>query len=334
VLSPSGHCGRIRLVCPRTCVIIPPADTRQRNSLDQSCPDTPKNEFVLVLGSLHLTLMAALGLWLWSSPQRYETFQAVRLGLSLDKLPLRCTNTTIFGSSIPLTSVALNRFSLIFYSIFLVPGLNLAIPASFFLSLFIWGGKLSYHTMHSNSTSGSFDSKEEYSSYNAPSVAIQTPVNDETLPHAFFTRRTGPILCGLLFLLAVNIVFISDIETTIRRAEPYQDAGDESKWTFGQTLAIFLLILPVRDVYDYIRDTLEPKDAKIQGGQLTRDANIDVVNNEGRTPLGTAREMGNEAVVGLLEDTVAQRESRIEAERSSRPAPTDASEDSKQVVTS
>jgi len=94
-----------------------------------------KHEFVLVLGSLHLTLMAALGLWLWCSPQRYETVQAVRLGSSANLLPLRCTNTTLFGSSIPLTSVALNRISLIFYSIFLVPGLNLVIPASFFLSL-------------------------------------------------------------------------------------------------------------------------------------------------------------------------------------------------------
>jgi len=134
--------------------------------------------------------------------------------------------------------------------------------------------------------------------------------------------------------MAVNIVFISDIETTIHRAEPIQHTGDESRWTFGQTLAIFLLILPVRDVYDYIRDTFESGDTKSQGGQVTRGANIDAVNNEGRTELSIAREMGNEAVVGRLVHTVAQRESRIEAERSSRPAHTDTSEDSKQVVTS
>lgn len=89
---------------------------------------------VLVLGSLHLTVMAALGLCLWSFPYRHELTQAQRPSLTLDLTPLRCTSTTLFRSDIPLTS-ALNRASIVFYTVFLAPRLNLVVPAAFFLLL-------------------------------------------------------------------------------------------------------------------------------------------------------------------------------------------------------
>jgi hypothetical protein len=97
--------------------------------------------FVVSLGSLHLTLMAALGIWLWSSPYQYERRQGERLIKSLstphDLLPLFCTSTALFGADVSLTSAALRQVSLVIYSFFLAPVLNLVIPVVFFLFLFI-----------------------------------------------------------------------------------------------------------------------------------------------------------------------------------------------------
>jgi hypothetical protein len=188
--------------------------------------------------------MAALGIWMWSSPSRYEATQARRLNLPADMIPLQCTYTTLFGSSIPLTSAPLNRTSLVFYSVFLAPCLNLAVPAAFFLFLF-----MRYDHSSFNSTTSLF--------VNALVFVIAKPIARVMN----FMKPVWPIVTGLLFLLSINIVFIIDIETTIKRAIPYQDARDESNWTFGQTLALLLLVLPMRDVYDYIKESREAEHA-------------------------------------------------------------------------
>jgi membrane protein YdbS with pleckstrin-like domain len=57
-----------------------------------------------------------------------------------------------------------------------------------------------------------------------------------------------PAALGLLFLLAIDVVFLVSIETTIS----HHDVTEENKWTFGQTLAVLLLALPVRDVVDFV----------------------------------------------------------------------------------
>jgi hypothetical protein len=216
----------------------------------RACWSLLRRKFVLVLGSLHLTAMAALGIWMWSSPSRYEATQANRLNLTSDKIPLQCTNTTLLGVDIPLTSAALNRTSLVFYSVFLAPCLNLVVPAVFFLLLF-----MRYEHSYFDSTTSLF--------VNALVFVITKPIARIII----FMKPVWPILTGLSFLLAINIVFIIDIETTIKRAIPYQDATDESNWTFGQTLALLLLVLPMRDVYDYIKESREAEYA----AQCTED---------------------------------------------------------------
>jgi hypothetical protein len=222
--------------------------------------------------------MAALGLWLWSSPYRYEATQAHRLNLTENLIPLQCTNTTLFGSSIPLTSAPLNRISLVFYSVFLVPCLNLVIPAAFFLLLF-----MRYENSSSNSATSQGEnasSKKDMPCRVLPSTRplfVNALVFVITKPIARvmnFMKPVWPILTGLSFLLAIDIVFIFDIETTIKRAIPYQDATDESKWTFGQTLALLLLVLPMRDIYDYIKESREAEHAarsKEYAAQCTED---------------------------------------------------------------
>jgi hypothetical protein len=208
--------------------------------------------------------MAALGIWMWSSPYRYEATQAHRLHLPPDLIPLQCTNTTLFGSSIPLTSMPLKLTSLIFYSVFLAPCLNLIVPAGFFLLIF-----MRYGESHAVSEFiGRTERQDEDDHINLPSPTTSSVVNTRVqgmiVPVARMMRKAiqiiraaWPIITGLSILLLINIVFIVDIETTINQAVPYQDANDESKWTFGQTLALLLLVLPMRDVFDYIKESRE-----------------------------------------------------------------------------
>jgi hypothetical protein len=164
-------------------------------------------KIVLSLGALHLTLMAVIGIWFWSSPALFESRQPERLPPEL----LDCTSITLLGQPINVTSSPLRVVSLVLYAVFALPGLNLLIPAAALLALHI-----GYHRI----TNRDHDAE--------PSVK--------------------PVYIALIFLLAVNILFMIDIETTIT----LHDVSDESKWTFGQTLAVLLLILPIRDVVGFI----------------------------------------------------------------------------------
>jgi hypothetical protein len=81
---------------------------------------------VLTLGSIHLSLMAAIGIWLWQDPAGF--------GKPVD----RCTPMlTVFGASVSFNSTPLQIFSLIMYAVVLIPGLNLLPPFAFFLFLHI-----------------------------------------------------------------------------------------------------------------------------------------------------------------------------------------------------
>jgi hypothetical protein len=81
---------------------------------------------VLSLGSAHLSLMAGIGIRLWSNPSAFGK-------------PLgNCTPIlTIFGASSEFSSRPLRIFSLAMYSILIIPGLNLLPPFAFFLFLHI-----------------------------------------------------------------------------------------------------------------------------------------------------------------------------------------------------
>jgi hypothetical protein len=172
------------------------------------------NKIVLSLGSLHLTLMAAIGIWFWSSPALFGAVQHE----PLDHTFLDCTSTSLLGKTISLTSSPLRVVSLVIYAFFAVPGLNLVVPAAFFFALhFI------YHRWR-------------------PQGAAATP-------------SVIPVTISLLFLLAVDIVFMVDIETTIK----FHDVEDESLWTFGQTLAVLLLVLPLRDVHNFVKRVCKEK---------------------------------------------------------------------------
>jgi len=54
-------------------------------------------------------------------------------------------------------------------------------------------------------------------------------------------------------LVAINILFIVDIELTLRRNKENQ-SDDERQWGFGQILALLLLVMPLRDAWNALRD--------------------------------------------------------------------------------
>ncbi|KAH6902470.1 hypothetical protein BKA70DRAFT_672377 [Coprinopsis sp. MPI-PUGE-AT-0042] len=166
--------------------------------------------FVLVLGSLHLTLMAALGIWLWSDLQLFGAGNRNPSDFkSANECALDRAAIAILGQGVPLGSPTLRVASIVIYSLFLIPGVNLIGPMILFLVAY-------------------------FGCCRAP-VAKRWDVL--------------PAYIGLGILLVVNLVFIIDIELTLdsNRGLPSEDEAD---WGFGQILAILLLLLPLRDLVE------------------------------------------------------------------------------------
>jgi hypothetical protein len=168
--------------------------------------------YVLVLGSLHLTLMAVLGVWLWYDLQLFglgnrqpATFKAA------NALTLERASIAILGQDVPLASSGLQFASFVIYFSFLIPGLNVIPPMILFLAAYIGCHRLP--------------------------LAKRWDVL--------------PAYIGLGILLAINLVFIVDIE--VMRNMNIRIQGDgEGDWGFGQILAILLVLLPLRDLVEAV----------------------------------------------------------------------------------
>jgi hypothetical protein len=260
---------------------------------------------VLTLGSIHLSLMAAVGIWLWSDPSKFGQV-----------LPPNCDLTlTVVGVPAHFLSQSLRIASLAMYSIVLIPGLNLIPPFIFFLTLHIsynWSRKwhqsfwkrwdeavdfiLKVFTLRkrsplSDSERGSLSrpssagdghnhsdvttaylppvpavfkdvaQPETCTSFSIvtaypPSISpVSRPVSQPRTPHTAF------LIVGLVLLVAINVLFIADIELTLRRNKSDQNGDDE--WGFGQVLALLLLIIPLRDAWGALQDIRE----KLKGVQ-------------------------------------------------------------------
>ncbi|KAI3595899.1 multiple ankyrin repeats single kh domain [Moniliophthora roreri] len=171
-------------------------------------------KIVLSLGSLHLSIMAALGIWLWGSPALFG--HSCSSSCAVDSATM-----VILGNHVPLSLKGLHMGSLVIYLLFLTPGLNLVIPMGAFLGLYIC-----YQTWHGNCSHNS---------------------KDQAIPPSII-----PIIIGMLMLLAINIIFLVDIELTLQQNQHLQEDSNESRWTFGQTLALLLLAAPLHDILEAI----------------------------------------------------------------------------------
>ncbi|KAJ7733318.1 ankyrin repeat-containing domain protein [Mycena metata] len=185
----------------------------------------------VLIGSLHLSLMGALGLWLWIAPGRFGN----SLSCSLE------STISLFGRAIPLSSHALRAVSLSVYILILVPGLNLILPTVIFCAPLVLVRRLTPKVDESKQVDGG-----------RPVQLILNKLN---------RREIGAILTGLLMLMFVNLLFIVDTELSISRNESLQDRQD-GLWTFGQTLALLLLVLPLWNIAAALRIIDGPEDPK------------------------------------------------------------------------
>ncbi|KAK7062497.1 hypothetical protein R3P38DRAFT_2835456 [Favolaschia claudopus] len=205
---------------------------------------------VALLGSLHLSMMSALGIWVWSRPLHFGIEEEV------NACALNLSSLIVVGRSVPLSSPGLRIWSLIIYSTLVVPGLNLLGP--FFLFILIvrftssWRAKRQMDFRHARRAS-----KLRSSGINPSKPNSQTPgVTKRARSLAkrslwalqmWYNPLLLPTVLGLVCLFAINIIFIVSIEVTLRQNSALIDPG-ESDWTFGQTLALLMLVLPLRDL--------------------------------------------------------------------------------------
>lgn len=249
---------------------------------------------VLTLGSLHLSLMAAIGLWLWSDPTSFGT-------------PLHCVpSLSVVGSPVPFSSTGLRVFSLIMYSLLVIPGVNLVPPFLFFLFLHI-----SYNNLHTGhrlfctrvgriihsirSTPmtlwglakrfplaiqgvqnllrcrrrfGQRSDVESQSSHspghhsdnptiNPPSIGVFEPDGANAASvQTIIATRTAFVIFGFAYLAIIDIIMLIDVELMLRRNKKSQ-VPQEGYWSFGQVLALLLLIMPLRD---FVKSVVETRD--------------------------------------------------------------------------
>ena len=219
---------------------------------------------VLTLGSIHLSFMAVIGIWLWSDPLKFGA-------------PIPCDPTlAIVGNVVRFSSPALRISSLLLYSLLLIPGLNLAVPFLVFLAP---------HIIYNKSRKGYPQFRERcrdvlntwrqdvrslrrilqrirrilaavrgtqletLSDAEAQASNIHLPVTraaQSGQSPSPSSVHTASLVGGLVCLLAINIIFLVDIELTLSRNRPSQIQG-EGVWGFGQVLALLLLVVPLRD---------------------------------------------------------------------------------------
>ncbi|KXN91708.1 hypothetical protein AN958_12560 [Leucoagaricus sp. SymC.cos] len=126
------------------------------------------------------------------------------------QLPL---HLIILGHRVPIASKALRTISLVIYGITATPGLNVVVVVGVVYGIAV------------------------LCSWVVEKV-LSVPRNV-----AFFL----PGYITLALLTGVNVAIAIDTEVMINESKKFVQAG-ESEWTFGQTLAIFMLILPLKDI--------------------------------------------------------------------------------------
>ncbi|KAJ6461866.1 hypothetical protein C8R47DRAFT_1058400, partial [Mycena vitilis] len=181
---------------------------------------------VMVLGSLHLSLMAGLGLWLWSDTRSFG-----RDGSCV----LEIAHVVILGRSVPLGSSGLRGWSIAIYSLFLLPGLNLILPMVVFLGLFLGYQTWKKSRRHWNSPiSPSHGRGQVTASIRGLYIALLANTGLRRIwgrIGAWYHRLPAttsvlPTVFGMALLFATNIIFIVDIELTLGRNRTHQTGGE------------------------------------------------------------------------------------------------------------
>jgi len=162
------------------------------------------------LACLHLSAVGALGICVWATLNSF--------GSQPDCTPE--TLIVIFGRTTKVTSRALRVVSLVVYSVTTAPILNigilLCIGLGIVILIFI---PVAVYFVYTEDPSKDVSDKQ-------------------------FVKAVG--LGAWIFATTIILIFIVDTELMIRRNADIVQPG-ESQWSFGQTLAMLLVVLPLLD---------------------------------------------------------------------------------------
>lgn len=200
---------------------------------------------VCVLASAHLCVMAGLGIWVWKGT---DTF-----GDQPGCTPF--TFITLFFHDVPVNHRNLRHTSIIIYSIAAVPGFNIyvficlvlgglavllvsLVPALLLVILAIIFLILLLR----------FCGLKEQISKSVNRNSRQT--------HEEIAVKTLQFMAIPMVIALLQTYFVVCTELMIKRSKKIVAAG-ESQWTFGQTLAVLLTIMPLIEVYKALREAKE-----------------------------------------------------------------------------
>jgi hypothetical protein len=179
--------------------------------------------------------MSALGIWLWSNPRTFGAAGSANCAADF-------ASFAVLGRHVPFGSNVLRIISLTIYSLFLVPGVNLLLPMGLFLSVYFWHRKRLLSTPPAADPDGDDASSPQKQLIELAKSIFARVVYSPGLP----------VYVGLAFLLVINVVFIADIELTLRKNAYLQEGQSETEWGFGQILAMLLVFMPLRDLIESI----------------------------------------------------------------------------------
>jgi hypothetical protein len=97
-------------------------------------------------------------------------------------------------------------------------------------------------------------------SSHAPSADRKRSQLHPTGRNASDSIHNGFLIVGLVCLVIINILFMVDIELTLRRNKADQVNGD-NEWGFGQVLALLLLVAPLNETWNASRENAEESKA-------------------------------------------------------------------------
>jgi len=210
--------------------------------------------FTGALASTHLTLLSSFGWWFW--------FTLPNFGIHQECIP--SIRLVFFTKSIPITSSTLRSLSKAIYIVSSLPVINIAI----WMTIFFLGVLMAMFIVVPCATCVILvrDMRKELELVMVPSSATTSqpvsieadfllewadrPINTDTVDFMRHASRSF-FASAIITTLTVQILFITLTELTIAHNQ-HLIQSKEGDWTFGQTLALTLSLIPLTEVVKFL----------------------------------------------------------------------------------
>lgn len=201
--------------------------------------------------AIHLTIVAVLGLWVW--------FHTSSEPFGGDDCTQHVTYA-IFSRDVPITSRKLNHISKAAYFLTLVPLLNVWI---FWTMTQPVAGPLLFSISIGWMILVEMDDR--------PPKWLPERIRQNMKRRGKARDDDENMTIGMLYLISLIVPFIIQVyfivvtERMIRSNTPLLSGGDEEQWTFGQTLAVGITVIPLLEIYKLIWSRLKGDRRKGKG---------------------------------------------------------------------